>query len=346
MLRQRRCSVRAFFVGHCEQPAISPGSKPVKLRSKSAELRSSSPRLSRSSSRSAQETLLLTIERKAFSWVGVYSSQSSTGTSAMESLRAAFRGEHLQPCYRCGKHGILKPTSRMLPHINSLPKNRSRRHTTTSSKIDLVWRNLSEGALYAGLSNRVCGCHSTPGSSSLHVVSSPRGSALQCFATWSSFTQRSGALAYDFGQQNDKRQADQPEQNPNRDPTHGFGSLSVMGRFTRMRRLCHLHHCSVLSKKEACTRNHYFQFTPAIQRPKAPMFNRYVGASQGILAMRSDTRRAPVPGRPAQFWRRSRFQDLPNTYACLEITKSLRSASPVAVLSVQSTSTSQPFLVV
>jgi hypothetical protein len=69
----------------------------------------------------------------------------------------------------------------------------------------------------------------------------------------SSFTQRSGALACDFGQQNDNRQADQPEQNPNRDPTYGFGSLSVMGRFRRMRRLCNLHHCSVLSKKEACT---------------------------------------------------------------------------------------------
>lgn len=35
-----------------------------------------------------------------------------------------------------------------------------------------------------------------------------------------------------------------------------------------------------------------------------------------------------------------------DTYACLEITKSLRFASPVAALSVQSTSTLQPLLVV
>jgi len=121
------------------------------------------------------------------------------------------------------------------------------------------------------LSNRVSGCYSTPGSSSLQVVFLSWGeSALQCFAIRSSFTQRCGALACDFGQQNGKRQADQPEQNANRDPTHGFGSLIVMRRFTRMRRLCNLHHRSVLSKKEACTRNHYFQFTPAIQRRKLP----------------------------------------------------------------------------
>ena len=149
---------------------ISPGSKPLKLRSKSAELRSSSLRLSSSSSQSAQETLLLTIKRKAFTWVGVYSSQSSTGTSAMPSLRAAFRGVHLQPRHRCGKHGIFNPNSRMLPHINSLPRNRRKKAYHNLLKIDLLWRNLSEGALYAGLSNRVCGCHSTPGSSSLHFV--------------------------------------------------------------------------------------------------------------------------------------------------------------------------------
>jgi hypothetical protein len=63
---------------------------------------------------------------------------------------------------------------------------------------------------------------------------------------------RHGALACDFGQDNDDRQADQAEQNTNRNPTDGFGSLSVMGRFKRMRRLCVLH-VSVLSKKEAST---------------------------------------------------------------------------------------------
>jgi len=81
MVRQRRRSVRAFFVGHCEQPVISPGSKPLKLRSKSAELRSSSLRLSSSSSQSAQETLLLTIKRKAFTW------SASTHRKAVQALR-------------------------------------------------------------------------------------------------------------------------------------------------------------------------------------------------------------------------------------------------------------------
>ena len=97
-------------------------------------------------------------------------------------------------------------------------------------------------------------CPYTPGSSSLHVVFPLLGeSALQCFATRSSFTERSGALACDFGQQNDDRQADQPEQNPNRDPTHGFGSLSVMGRFRGVRRLCNVLHVQRPLQKEACT---------------------------------------------------------------------------------------------
>ncbi len=144
-------------------------------------------------------------------------------------------------------------------------------------KIDLVWRNLSKGALYAGRTECLVVI--------LRVVIFARcfpllgESTLQCFATRSSFTQRSGALACYFGQQNDNRQADQPEQNPNCDPTHGFGSLSVMGRFRRMRRLCNLHHCSVLSQKEACTWHHYFHFTPAIQRQNlGTEYRRRIGA--------------------------------------------------------------------
>ena len=55
----------------------------------------------------------------------------------------------------------------------------------------------------------------------------------------------------------------------------------MVGRFTRMRRLCNLHHGSVLSPKKACTRNPLLVYArdPA---PKAPVFNRYVGASKGI----------------------------------------------------------------
>jgi hypothetical protein len=120
-------------------------------------------------------------------------------------------------------------------------------------KIDLVWRNLSEGALYAGLSNRASSCYDAPESSSLHVFSSPAGERAPMLCDTLQLHPRSGALACDLDQQNDKRQAGQPEQNPNRNPTHGFRSLSVMGRFRRMRRLCNVHLCSVLSKKDACT---------------------------------------------------------------------------------------------
>ena len=246
----------------------------------------------RSSSQSAHETLLLTIKRKAFTWAGVHSSQSSTGTSECRACALpSAAGAHLQPRLRCGQvrdfgaeltdadaHPIgcivfawvpgVEDELINWPLLNSLPKNREKPYHNLL-KIDLLWRNLSEGALYAGLSNRVSTCHSMPGSSSLYVVSSfGGGQRAPTLCDTASFTQRSGALACDFGQQNDNRQANQPDQNPNRDPTHGFSSLSVMGRFRGMRRLCNLHHCSVLSQKEACTRNLYFQFTPAIQRRK------------------------------------------------------------------------------
>lgn len=70
--------------GMCDQPSISPGSKPVKLRSKSAELWSSSLRLS------SPGDAFVDHQTKGFHMGRHHSSQSSTGTSAMPSLRSAF----------------------------------------------------------------------------------------------------------------------------------------------------------------------------------------------------------------------------------------------------------------
>ena len=102
------------------------------------------------------------------------------------------------------------------------------------------------------------------------------GRARSNAATRSSFTERSGALACDFGQQNDDRQADEPEQNANRDPTHGFGSLSVMGRFRRMRRLCNVLHCSILSKKRRA------RLIPCTWRRRWPFWEVNLGDFWGV----------------------------------------------------------------
>ena len=115
--------------GIANKPPISPGSKPVKLRSKSAAFSSYNSRLNSSSSQSAQVTDRFTISRNALTCCGVGSTHRR-GSPGSESCRRQARSPVFAQPLTADRHrplrhrkrantGILNPNSRMLLHIPS-----------------------------------------------------------------------------------------------------------------------------------------------------------------------------------------------------------------------------------
>jgi hypothetical protein len=97
------------------------------------------------------------------------------------------------------------------PLLNSLPNKPEKKPYHNLLKIDLVWRNLSKGALYDGRTECLV-VILRRGRHLCTLFSSPWGRVRSdALRHGPALLKRSGALACDFGQQNDNRQADQPD---------------------------------------------------------------------------------------------------------------------------------------